>query len=369
MTTNQTEPSIRAAIAAMREAGASNDELIDEAVRQIFMQLGEYPSQARVLDLVRSPGRSPSAGTVQKGITRFFAGIRSRMGASLSHPDIPAEVLAEFSHGVASMWQVAMDGSIKALDERHKDLETEYQAKHQQMEIALAGAQANVQAARDDAERANQAAFADRAVAAEAVSAREQAVRELSVAMAEKAQLQEQVVNLRGQLSQAHSESEQQRQNHTSLLDSLRTEYESKLEDGRTALRQLDERTKSEINRLSGLLQANDDTIMQLRLANDREVQISERLRNELKLEQGASLDARRQSASKISELESKITEMTGSLGELTGRLDSADKDKVNLSAQLAESQRMVGAAEAHAKALQEELMAMQQKQGDSNEK
>ena len=248
MSVAELESSIRDSVASMREAGATNDELIDEVVRKIFMLLGEHPTQPRVLDFLRQPGKSPSASTVQNGIKRFFNGIRNRMGGSLSHPSIPPEVMVDFSQGVARLWDLAMAGSSKAFEDYRKELEDSVNAQRHQMDVAMAEARASEQAAREEAQRANEMARADRQVAAEATDIKEQAIRDLGIATAEKIQLQSQVEEIRMQLAQVQSQAEQDRSRYASEIDSIRREYESKLEDGRAALRQLEERSSAEQN-------------------------------------------------------------------------------------------------------------------------
>lgn len=357
----QQEDALRALLAEMREAGATNDVLIETAIKQAFLLMGEIASQNRVLDLVRAPGSSPSTVTIQKGIKRFWDGVRSRLGARLSHPEIPEDVLAQMGESLSKIWDIAVAGADSTLSSRQKQLEAEALAQRHACELQVTEAQALMQAAQDATAQANEDAAEARRKAEHSAGVAEAAGRDLAIVQAALEQAQQQIDEWAQRFQSAEARANQQRHEYEAALQALRTELESKLAAGQQAYRALEDKHANEVNRMQSLLQATDDKILALKLDIDREISRSEAMRKELQQERESSATKERRLSDRIQQGEAALNAAATRMGELSGQLLAITAERDSLAARLETALHGAGELTARLDAANQHIVSLTQ--------
>ncbi len=336
---------VRNAIQGLRDKGAANDELIDAACRLLFMQTGELPSQSRVLDLVRIPGSSPSASTVQKGINKFWATIRQRIGVSLSHPQVPQEVLEQIGESVSRMWDAAINGADQALSTRKQELENEFEKKSQECDIEVAQSRSALEAAKENEARALDEATKAREEATNAMADMEAAKRDLGIANGINENLESQLVEVKETINTLNQQ-----------IEAARQDTERKLTEADALLAREQDKWQSEVTKLKSSLQTCDDTIMRLRLDVDREISRSENYRKDLATAKNEIQEITRSASIQERDHKNDILRMTGELSELKGRYAALDTERTSLETRVDELLRANAVLEHEKKVLQEKF-------------
>lgn len=339
---------VRKAIQELRENGASNDDLISAACRLLFMQTGELPSQSRVLDLVRVPGSSPSSNTVQKGINKFWASIRDRVGVSLSHPEVPKDVVEKTGDALTLMWRACMESAEKSLLGRRQELEQEFEKKNQEREVEVAEARAALEAAKESEMRAIHDAAKAREDAAAATADMEAAKRDLGIANGINENLKSQLDEAKGTVSELNQQ-----------IEAARQDTERKLSEAEALLVREKDKLNGEIARLQSAVQACDEIITRLRVDVDREIRRSENYRNDLASAKNEIQEITRSSAKMERDHQEKIVLLTQEHGELKGSYTALESERTSLAVRVDELLRANAVLEHENKALHEKFNAL----------
>lgn len=325
------EQQIKEEIATLRESGASNDELIREAIHQIFYHIGETPTQARVLDMVRSPGKSPGATTVQARLNAFWVDLRKRTNTPLSCPDVPPDVLAAFERTVPNLWLAAQTAAQDSLAVFRQEAESEVAEARTLAAQARSEVETLADMARAAAQRESKAveqAGEMTRLMNEANQSRESTERDLAACHAAHSETLTQIEEWKKEAISAKEETEHVRKEADAREDRLRAEY-----DLRVA------KLHKEMSKLESLLTASQETVGHLRVEIDREVSQSERQRAEADAAKAALADARITHNKEMSALRAEVTTAHLLLAENKGRLDAVIEEReralVSLSAAL----------------------------------
>lgn len=334
----KTGQQIKEEIASLRESGASNDELIREAIHQIFYHMGETPTQARVLDLVRSPGKSPGATTVQSRLNAFWIDIRKRTNTPLSCPDVPPDVLAAFEQAVPSLWLAAQAAAQDSLAVFRQEAESEVAEARALAAQARSEVETLADMARAAAQRESKAV--ERAgemtrLMNEANLRRESAERDLAASHAAHSETLTQIEEWKKEAVRAKEETERVRQDANSRQDQLRAEYELQAVEMR-----------KEISKLGSLLTASQETVGHLRVEIDREVSQAERRRVEADMAKAALADARIAHNKELSALRAEVATAHLSLAESKGRLDAVIEERERALAGLSAAMQRIAKLE-----------------------
>lgn len=331
----KTEQQIKEEIAVLRESGASNDELIREAIHLIFYHLGENPSQARVLEMVRSPGKSPGAATVQARLNAFWVDLRKRTNTPLSCPDIPASVLTAFEQAIPSVWLAAQSAGQEALATVRQEVESKVAEAEALVEVARAEADAQSDLAAAAAQR--EAEAVERV--SDANMARESTERDLAAARAAHTESVAQVDEWKKEVVRAQEETDRVRRDADARMDKVRADHD----------RQLAEMRK-EMSRLDSLLTASQETVSHLRVEIDREVSQSERRRVETEAAKAAMAEARISHSKEVAALRAEVAAAGLLLAENKGRLDAVTEDRERTLESLGKALRDVARLEYEAR-------------------
>lgn len=327
----KTEQQATEAITALRESGASNDELIREAIHQIFYHMGETPTQVRVLNLVRSPGKSPGATTVQSRLNAFWIDLRKRTNTPLSCPDVPSDVLAAFEQAVPNLWLAAQTAAQDSLAVFRQEAESEVA----EARALAAQARSEVETLADMARAAGQreSKAVERAeemtrLMNEANQSRESTERDLAASNAAHSETLTQIEEWKKEAIRAKEETERVRKDADAREDRLRAEYDLRATE-----------MHKEISKFESLLTASQETVSHLRVEIDREVFLSERRRAEAEAAKASLADTRTSHNKELHALRAEVTTAHLSLAESKGRLDAVIEEReralVSLSAAL----------------------------------
>lgn len=334
----KTEEQAKETITLLRETGADNDELIREAIHQIFYHMGETPTQARVLNLVRSPGKSPGATTVQARLNAFWVDLRKRTSTPLSCPDVPPDILTAFEQAVPKLWLAAQAAAQDSLAVFHQEAES----RIAETEALAAQARSEVEALADLATAAGQREHKAVEMAREATTrandanqSRESAERDLAAAQAAHSETLNQIEEWKKEAIRAKEETERVRQDANGRQDQLRAEHDLQAVEMR-----------KEISKLESLLTASQETIGYLRVEIDREVSQSERRRVEADAAKSALADARIAHNKELSALRAEVTTAHLSLAESKGRLDAVIEERERALAGLSAAMQRIAKLE-----------------------
>lgn len=320
MPTNKTEQQIKADIATLRESGASNDELIREAIHRIFYDMRENPSQARVLEMVRSPGKSPGAATVQSRVNAFWSDLRKRSATPLSCPDVPSSVLTAFEQAVPNVWLAAQAAAQESLAELGQEMESKISEAQTLARLARDEADAQADLATAAAKREAEAverAHEEARRATEANKMRESAERDLAAAQAAHSEALTQIEEWQKETARAQAETERARSDADIRMDKVRAEHD----------RQVSELRK-EMSKLESLLTASQETVSHLRVEIDREVSQSERRRAEADAAKAALSDAKIAHSKEVSGLRAEAMAAGLALAESKGKLEAVVEER-----------------------------------------
>lgn len=280
-------------ISQLREEGLKNDELIRRAIRLIFFELNETPSQRKILLIVGAKGQSPSAGTVQKHLNEFWADIKSRMRVDLARPDIPAGMLDAAGELLSQMWTLASGEAAKSLEvfrEASIQESREYRIKAD-LDVAQARSAAETLSqqmalVRSDLENTRQEN-------ASLEQARSEAVTRSDLAESRYQDSLEKIRTLSAELQEAGKENERFRHEHNERIKEIQREHEHSLDKLRA---EAETRTKEliaehanqsallnkEIAGLNKALGLQEEQLAHLKLIRDHEVSSNRRLQEEL---------------------------------------------------------------------------------------
>lgn len=316
----KTEQQIKEDIATLRESGASNDELIREAIHRIFYDMRENPSQARVLEVVRSPGKSPGAATVQSRVNAFWNDLRKRSATPLSCPGVPSAVLTAFEQVVPNVWIAAQAAAQESLAALSQDMESKISEAQTLARLARdeADAQADIAsaAAKREAE-AIERAQEEAKRAAEANQMRESAERDLAAAQAAHSEALAQIEEWQKEAARAQAETERVRSDADARMDKVRAEQDRQVAE-----------LRKEMSKLESLLTASQETVSHLRVEIDREVSQSERRRTEVEAAKAALADARIAHGKEVSVLRTEVTAAGLALAESKGKLEAVVEER-----------------------------------------
>lgn len=308
---SHTEIECQNVIATMHAQGVKNDELISKAIQMLFFDLGENPTQQRVLNMVRVPGKSPSAATVQKKINEFWVELRSKLGVKIAHPELPADVLKSFEGVLANLWDIAQAGAQRSVAEYQASADKQIEEAKRQADLAVSLAEGESRAAKEQAS----AAMSELSTARDELT---RATNQVSEFRARAQMLESSLADSHVEISSLNALLGTERQK----LDSYKVEVQAEKDLIAKAHQDAIEVQKKEISKLTALLVANDDVIMRLKIDVRREIDKGEALR--------AEADTARQTLASYQQefrtLQGTYTALVAEHAELKGRFKAINK-------------------------------------------
>lgn len=163
---------IRAEVSRIKQEHPYNGDYraqLAALIETLFVKFGERAGASRLVTLLSENGRSPSTGTAQDEINKFWERIRTNAKIALPRPDLPEFLLDLFGDVAGKLWENAM-----------AQAELTFAAQREDAESKVREAEVRAEAAQHQADDVRALLESVRAHAAEAERRREETALLLS---------------------------------------------------------------------------------------------------------------------------------------------------------------------------------------------
>lgn len=315
----RSEKDLIARIGQLREEGAENAVLIDEAIKGIYFHLEDDPTNQKVMAMVSVPGRSPSTGTVQKHINVFKADLRKRLKLKMSLPEIPELARGKVEEAMAAVIESCQMAARTSLEIERKEIQEESVRVRQECNDELLRAKVE----REHLERTNLALNATL----------EEAKSQSAAIATEAADLQKAINKLDATIESQAADLATAREERSALqreLSVTKDNYEARLADQDKLHREAMDKASKENIKLGSLLQDVEQKLTYAKVEHLKEADQRYNLQQQLVKEQERYADAIREAGRTQKALQEDIASKASSIGELRGRMLAAqDQQKV----------------------------------------
>jgi len=277
-----------ARIDEMRTNGAKNETLIDEAIKLIFFKLGDMPTQQSVLNMVKIPGRSPSAGTVQGRLNHFRTTLRDKASLKVGHHDLPEAVNSAFSTFLEKLMETANTAAKATLENERIEILEKADTIQRESEQVSRNAKAVEDAAKEQVLEAMGLVKQARQEVETANLARVEAERRLLASDAKQVEQAALIIKINEHIDQLERYHQEERADHARAMADLQQKIENMkrtltVADGQIQSLRLDVRREQDnVDRvrkdLGDAVQSRNGLEDSLKVANDRIYELTNKL-------------------------------------------------------------------------------------------